>query len=133
MRNVSPVSSNFYSAIPNCVLRNSANSCHDRDKMTSKHTGNGQTHQLCYSGSHCWDHEPALVRLSEKTSQSQSSSMWLLSSVHFTLCVFGFSWSLLWTHICCFIYFPPCTVLCSLPVVVPLRFCSHSPISEPLR
>lgn len=33
---------------------------------TYLHVSNGQTGQLSDSGSHCWDHEPALVHLSQK-------------------------------------------------------------------
>lgn len=39
---------------------------------TSQHIWNGQTLQVCASGSHCWDHEPALVCLSEKTANDCS-------------------------------------------------------------
>lgn len=61
-----PFSKKKKSLIP--VLRKiCATSSHSQVKMTWWHISNGQTLQLCGSGSHCWDHEPALVCLSEKT------------------------------------------------------------------
>lgn len=75
----------FVSDSPTCVTDAD---CHGR---------NGQTVQVCFSGSHCWDHEPALVCLSEKTANDCS----LFVSPLFSLCIYSISWSLLGTRIRC--------------------------------
>lgn len=56
----------------------------------------------------CWDHEPALVRLSEKTANDSPP----LTCLHFSLCASGSSWSFLWAYVCCL--FHPLPVLASL-------------------
>lgn len=52
------------------------------------HARNGQTLQVCVSGSHCWDHEPALVCLSEKT--ANDCSLFLSPLFSLSLCVYIF-------------------------------------------
>lgn len=52
-----------------------------------KHTSNDQTGQLCDSDCHCCDHEPALVRLSEKTA-NDSPPLLVFSFDFFSLFMF---------------------------------------------
>lgn len=64
------------------------------------HARNGQTLQVCVSGSHCWDHEPALVCLSEKTANDCSLFLSPLFSLSLSLCIY-ISWSSVGTRIRC--------------------------------
>lgn len=56
------------------------------------HAWNGQTLQVCVSGSHCWDHEPALVCLSEKTANDCSLFLSPLFSLSVYIYFLVFSW-----------------------------------------
>lgn len=93
--------------------------------LALKQISNGQTHQLCDSGCHCWDHEPALVCL---RGDSQWQSLVCPFSLFFSSC-----FSDLYVGLIFAVVFLLWCLCFRISYFFHFLFCCHSPVGKVFR